>query len=48
MARAEMKKKSKFTTQPTRDIYNKVISESFNYVKQNLTWKTMEPLLYYH
>jgi hypothetical protein len=29
-------------------IYNKVISESSDYVKQNLTWKAMETLLYYH
>ena len=43
-----MKQKAMTTTTPLRDIFNCILANSSEFVQQNLTWKTMEPLLYYH
>ena len=43
-----MKQKARTTTIPTRDIYNQIVSLSSEFVQKNLTWKIMEPVLYYH
>ena len=43
-----MKHRSRTTTTPLRDIFNQVEALSSEFVQKNLTWKVMEPLLYYH
>ena len=48
MARSDMKQKARNTTNCLHDVYNQVIAISSEFVQQNLTWKTMEPILHYH